>query len=65
MYMAFVIHEDNEDRVSFYVRGEDGQYKIFTEYVARGDSGALSYYIRCYMFEDKEKQNNIVVHNDV
>ena len=65
MYMAFVIHEDNEDRVSFYVRGDDGQYKIFTEYVARGDSDALSYYIGCYMFGKKEKHDNLVVHNNM
>ncbi len=65
MYMAFVIHEDNEDRVSFYVRGNDGQYKIFTEYVARGDSGALSYYIKYYMFGDKENHVNIVVHSNM
>jgi len=63
--MAFVIHEDNEDRVSFYVRGDDGQYKIFTEYVVRGDSGALSYYIKYYMFGDKENHVNIVVHSNM
>jgi len=65
MYMAFVIHEDNEDRVSFYVRGNNGQYKIFTEYVARGDSDALSYYIKYYMFGERKNPVNIVVHSNM
>ena len=65
MYMAFVIHEDNEDRVSFYVRGDGGQYKIFTEYVVRGDSNALFYYIKYYMGGDKKNSVNIPNEEDM
>ncbi len=57
MYMAFVIHEENEDLVSFYVRESNGEYKIYSEYITRGDTYMLNYYIKCYMFEKKENQN--------
>jgi len=55
--MAFVIHEENEDLVSFYVRESNGEYKIYSEYITRGDTYMLNYYIKCYMFEKKENQN--------
>ena len=57
MYMAFVIHEENEDLVSFYVRKSNGEYKIYSEYITRGDTSMLNSYIKCYMFEKKENQN--------
>ncbi len=56
MYMAFVIHDDNEDLVSFYVRESTGKYKIYHEYIIRGDTYTLNYYINCYMFEKNKKQ---------
>jgi len=55
--MAFVIHEDNEDLVSFYVRESTGKYKIYYEYIIRGETNTLNYYINCYMFEKKENRN--------
>ena len=57
MYMAFVIHEENEDLVSFYVRENNGEYKFYTEYIIRGDTFMLNYYINLYMFEKKKNQN--------
>ena len=64
MYMAFVIHEENEDLVSFYVRENNGEYKIYTEYIIRGDTFMLNYYINLYMFEKKKNQNiNITEEN--
>ena len=57
MYMAFVFQEDNEDLVSFYVRENNGNYKIYHEYIIRGDTYALKHYINCYMFEKKENQD--------
>ncbi len=60
MYMAFVIHDDNEDLVSFYVRESTGNYKIYHEYIIRGDTYTLNYYINCYMFE-KKKNHDIKV----
>ena len=43
----------------------DVQYKIFTEYVVRGDSNALFYYIKCYMVGDKKNPVNISNEEDV
>ena len=54
MYMAFVIHEDDEDHVSFYTRTDEGKVYVFTEYIQRGDSDKLNYFINQYMFPKKQ-----------
>ena len=54
MYMAFVIHEDDEDYVSFYTRTDEGRVYVFTEYIQRGDSDKLTYFINQYMFPKKQ-----------
>jgi len=53
MYMAFVIHEDDEDQVSFYTRNKAGEIYRITEYIQRGDARKLSYFIHKYMFPKK------------
>jgi len=53
--MAFVINEDNEDRVSFYTRNDVGKVCL-TEYIQRGDSDKLNYLIKQYMFPKKQMQ---------
>ena len=55
MYMAFVICDDDEDLVSFYVRKNNGDYYIYNEYIPRGDVSTLNHYIQYYMFEKREK----------
>ena len=50
MYMAFVIHEDDEDYVSFYTRTNEGKIYVSTEYIQRGNSTKLNYFINLYMF---------------
>ena len=50
MYMAFVIHEDDEDHVSFYTRTYEGQVHVSTEHIQRGDSNTLNYFINQHMF---------------
>jgi len=65
MYMAFVIHEDDEDHVSFYTRTDEGKVYVFTEYIQRGDSVKLNYFINQYMFPKKQmpvvSQNNVII----
>ena len=56
MYMAFVIHEDDEDHVSFYTRTDEGKVYVFTEYIQRGDSAKLNYFINQYMFPKNKCQ---------
>jgi len=51
--MAFVIHEDGEDHVSFYTKNNNGELFIITEYIRRGDSDKLTYCINQYMFPKK------------
>jgi len=63
MYMAFVIHEDDEDHVSFYTRTDEGQVSVFTEYIQRGDSAKLNYFINQYMFP--KKQMSVLSQNKV
>jgi len=50
MYMAFVIHEDDEDHVSFYTRTDEGKVYVSTEHIQRGDSNTLNYFINQHMF---------------
>jgi hypothetical protein len=52
--MAFVIHEDDEDYVSFYTRTDEGTIYVYTEYIQRGDSGKLQFFINRYMFPKKQ-----------
>ena len=54
MYMAFVIHENDEDRVSFYTRTDEGKVYVSMEYIQRGDSNTLNYFINQYMFPKKQ-----------
>ena len=54
MYMAFVIHEDDEDQVSFYTRTDEGTVYVSTEYIQRGNSDKLNYFINKYMFPKKQ-----------
>jgi len=61
--MAFVIHEDNEDHVSFYTKTDEGKVYISTEYIQRGDSYKLNYLIKQYMFS--KKTNGGFVANNV
>ena len=65
MYMAFVIHEDDEDHVSFYTRTDEGKVYVFTEYIQRGDSNKLNYFINLYMFRKKQNrrlpQKNVTI----
>ena len=64
MYMAFVIHEDDEDHVSFYTRTDEGKVSVSTEYVQRGDLNKLNYFINQYMVPKKQmidlSQNNVI-----
>jgi hypothetical protein len=50
MYMAFVIHQDDEDHVSFYTRIDEEEVYVSTEHIQRGDSNTLNYFISQYMF---------------
>jgi len=54
MYMAFVIHEDDEDYVSFYTRTDEGMVYVYTEYIQRGDSSKLKFFVNKYMFPKKQ-----------
>ena len=65
MYMAFVIHEDDEDHVSFYTRTDEGKVCVFTEYIQRGDSKKLNYFINQYMFPKKQNQTSCINNNYV
>ena len=64
MYMAFVIHENDEDRVSFYTRTDEGKVYVSMEYIQRGDSNTLNYFINQYMFPKKQmvdlSQNKVI-----
>ena len=62
MYMAFVIHEDDEDYVSFYTRTNEGKIYVSTEYIQRGNSTKLNYFINLYMFP---KQMSVLSQNKV
>jgi hypothetical protein len=48
--MAFVIHQDDEDHVSFYTRIDEEEVYVSTEHIQRGDSNTLNYFINQYMF---------------
>jgi len=61
--MAFIIHEDDEDRVSFYTRTDEGKIYVSTEYIQRGNSTKLNYFINLYMFP--KKQIPILLQNKV
>ena len=43
--MAFVIKQDNEDVVLFYVRDKDGNVNIIEQYIERGNQSSLRYHI--------------------
>ena len=58
MYMAFIIHEDNEDLVSFYTKEDNGNYSVFYKHITRGDTPTLNYYISQYMFRIKKKEED-------
>jgi hypothetical protein len=62
--MAFVIHENDEDRVSFYTRTDEGKVYVSMEYIQRGDSNTLNYFINQYMFPKKQmvdlSQNKVI-----
>ena len=64
MYMAFVIHENDEDHVSFYTRTDEGKVDVSMEYIQLGDSNALNYFINQYMFPKKKmvdlSQNKVI-----
>ena len=64
MYMAFVIHENDEDHVSFYTRTDEGKVYVSMEYIQRGDSNTLNYFINQYMFPKKQmvdlSQNKVI-----
>ena len=64
MYMAFVIHENDEDRVSFYTRTDEGKVYVSMEYIQRGDTKTLNYFINQYMFPKKQmvdlSQNKVI-----
>ena len=62
MYMAFVIHEEDEDYVSFYTRTNEGKIYVSTEYIQRGNSTKLNYFINLYMFP---KQMSVLSQNKV
>ena len=68
MYMAFVIHEDDEDHVSFYTRTYEGQVHVSTEHIQRGDSNTLNYFINQYMVPKKQmidlSQNKVIERNN-
>ena len=53
MYMAFIIHEDDEDRVSFYTRTDEGKIYVSTEYIQRGNSTNLNYFPVFFFVESK------------
>jgi hypothetical protein len=65
--MAFVIHEDDEDHVYFYTRTDVGKVSVSMEYIQRGDSNKLNYFINQYMFPKKNmvdlSQNNVIERN--
>ena len=56
MYMAFIIHEDNEYLVSFHTKESNGNYRVFYEHITRGDTPTLNHYISQYMFQRKKKK---------
>ena len=58
MYMAFVIHEKDEDLVSFYTKDNDGKHIIYNEYIHRGDTSSLNFYIKQYMFHNKKERTH-------
>ena len=62
MYMAFVM--DIEDIVKFYIRTPEGEYKVITHYIERGDSERLQDYIKCYMFPQKKKKKKAKTYID-
>uniref|UniRef100_A0A6C0EPS0 Uncharacterized protein n=1 Tax=viral metagenome TaxID=1070528 RepID=A0A6C0EPS0_9ZZZZ len=62
MYMAFVIHQDDEDHVSFYTRIDEEEVYVSTEHIQRGDSNTLNYFINQYMFSKMTvlSQNKVI-----
>jgi len=58
--MAFVIRQDNEDRVVFYSKKINQPVNIVSEYVERGDSCRLTYLIKKNMFLQCEHLSNPV-----
>ena len=56
MSAPFIVEEDL-DLVIFHVRGNEGNIKKYSEYIARGDGEKLRYYIRLYMFPNKSKKD--------
>ena len=58
MYLAFIIHEDNEDLVSFHTKESNGDYRVFYEHIIRGDTTMQNYYISQYMFRIKKKEED-------
>ncbi len=62
MYMAFVIHEDDEDIVSFYIKKDNQERYIVSEYVKRGNKTQLVYFVNKYMFS---KDAQIVIMDEI
>ena len=60
--MAFVIHQDDEDHVSFYTRIDEEEVYVSTEHIQRGDSNTLNYFINQYMFSKMAvlSQNKVI-----
>jgi len=60
--MAFVIHQDDEDHVSFYTRIDEEEVYVSTEHIQRGDSNTLNYFINQYMFSKMTvlSQNKVI-----
>ena len=56
MSAPFVVEEDL-DLVTFHVRDTSGNIQKYSEYIGRGDSENLRYYIHMYMFPNKSKKD--------
>lgn len=56
--MAFVMKDENEDKVSFYVKDKFGKTHVIIKCIERGDNDILRYYIKQIYHSSKEYSND-------